>query len=349
MLSGRFNFLQTLPREEIYPWIVIHFPDKSQNIHSELIPCSSCFSFREDKISFSSLVMGKYLPLLLMPFSFLVVSLHDVFKNNYSIKSLNVCLHGSNVSPGIYPETLASLYRPGMTIADLSDAVISFTDCHMQGISDIRVLQDRNYILDSSYLVICNGEWNRQLLSTTPHRRLEGIDLAVYPRVMIGDDGSVRITNSHLESLGISGAEMLAAAAANSKKDFVVMPVNEMMGRMTGTAPETMPPINMAVVTNKSNYGRAAAMADPDMLEAARRLVGSESVYIIPSSVHEVLVLPAGSIPSEDLETMIRDINAEIVSLDERLGDHPYLYDGAQLQIADSHDQKKQLPAGKNR
>ncbi|MBR3244077.1 MAG: hypothetical protein IKF90_15500, partial [Parasporobacterium sp.] len=63
---------------------------------------------------------------------------------------------------------------------------------------------------------------------------------------------------------------------------------------------------------------------DPEVLAGAYDLIGSEEIYIIPSSVHECLALPA-NIPAEEVNAMIQEINRTEVKLEDRLGDHAYL------------------------
>jgi hypothetical protein len=74
-------------------------------------------------------------------------------------------------------------------------------------------------------------------------------------------------------------------------------------------------------------YG-ASVMAYPGFLEAAADYING-SYYIIPSSVHEILILPEPYAPGvDDLETMIVQINEKVVDPAERLSDHVYHFDG---------------------
>ena len=47
-----------------------------------------------------------------------------------------------------------------------------------------------------------------------------------------------------------------------------------------------------------------------------------------PSSLHESIILPAdGSVSYQELADMVTDINVNVVSVEERLSDHVYLYE----------------------
>ena len=52
-----------------------------------------------------------------------------------------------------------------------------------------------------------------------------------------------------------------------------------------------------------------------------------ERIYVLPSSVSEVLVLNAEEIDVESLQKLVRDVNEKCVLLEEYLSDCVYLYD----------------------
>ena len=52
-----------------------------------------------------------------------------------------------------------------------------------------------------------------------------------------------------------------------------------------------------------------------------------ESYYVIPSSVHELLLLPLSlSTGRRDLDELIQEVNASCVSEEEYLSGHAYFY-----------------------
>ena len=53
-----------------------------------------------------------------------------------------------------------------------------------------------------------------------------------------------------------------------------------------------------------------------------------ENFYILPSSVHEMIILPeSGALPKEELNAVIQEINGSQVNAEEYLSDHAYYYD----------------------
>ena len=98
-------------------------------------------------------------------------------------------------------------------------------------------------------------------------------------------------------------------------------------------------------VTNESGINGAVCIVTPKMQQKLAETVGGD-YYVLPSSVHEILVLPkAGEINCAELQAMVQRINQETVSEDERLSDHIYEYSAQNrtFHIADSPQQNETL------
>ena len=83
----------------------------------------------------------------------------------------------------------------------------------------------------------------------------------------------------------------------------------------------------MYVLSNSRQMFGAAVMAFPGILEAIGKRLGC-NYYIIPSSIHELIILPdniSGQV--SNLNEMISSINSEMLSKEEVLSNHAYLYD----------------------
>ena len=90
-------------------------------------------------------------------------------------------------------------------------------------------------------------------------------------------------------------------------------------------------PLYVATVQSRA-YG-ASVMAYPGFTEAAADYINGD-YYIIPSSVHEILILPEPCAPGvNDLESMIVQINEKVVEPAERLSDQVYHYDRKRKRI----------------
>ena len=144
-----------------------------------------------------------------------------------------------------------------------------------------------------------------------------------------------RLKKDGLEMMGITMDELRDLAYKNlQQKDPVIF--TEMVNIFTGTAgimPTDFSNLgnleirNMYVLTTKSKtYGAAAVLLD-GILESISDAFGT-GVYILPSSVHECIILSSEFVPDIDAHLkMVRDINRSEVEPEERLSNSVYVYD----------------------
>ena len=83
----------------------------------------------------------------------------------------------------------------------------------------------------------------------------------------------------------------------------------------------------VTVLTTRGGMEGAGVIYCDTILEKIRKKVGD--FYILPSSIHEVLITPVScDIERTELEAMVRTINRDEVSMDDKLSDRVYLFDG---------------------
>ena len=89
----------------------------------------------------------------------------------------------------------------------------------------------------------------------------------------------------------------------------------------------------MYVLTNVGKYNGAAAILDEKLMEQISEKF-QEGFYIIPSSIHETLIVPKSQpLTITYLENMVSEINATEVSPEEMLSNHIYEYDAEKHEI----------------
>ena len=91
--------------------------------------------------------------------------------------------------------------------------------------------------------------------------------------------------------------------------------------------------ISMYVLSNKSRVEGAACILYPELIKDFSNVIGS-SLYIIPSSIHEVLLLPSDNLDECDaIKGMIKEINDSQVKIEEVLSYSLYFYDKQKRKI----------------
>lgn len=143
----------------------------------------------------------------------------------------------------------------------------------------------------------------------------EGDDsLASFPVTMeIMDDWEV--TSEELLNDAVKNAEKLFPATIESIESTLELSEDEFQGA------------TFYVLSNSRRHFGAGGMLYENVLSDFEDRI-DEPFFIIPSSVHEVLLIPCSmNMPVEDLKAMLLDVNDSIVSAEDILGSHIYYFD----------------------
>ena len=159
----------------------------------------------------------------------------------------------------------------------------------------------------------------------------EYLDFLVLYMVRITDVGfgSIKITKQMLDLWGTCEDEVYFQALINMKTDGYQ--IRGFSSVIKETYPdmvekETEESDFMYVFTNQEKYFGAAGIFF--CAEMFREVVGRKNFYILPSSVHElILIKDNGGYDMETLSAMVKNVNEGQVTANERLSDHAYYYD----------------------
>lgn len=152
----------------------------------------------------------------------------------------------------------------------------------------------------------------------------------------------ITITNDMCKTLHISKRELLEAAKQNESYEtkHVMEKMKEFMEDtpcdfVTDEFPLMSSLLPMYVGTNQfNNLGASILMQPSAFRELATEL--ASNLYILPSSVHEVIIVPIKDFEGADideLKMMVWDINRTEISDEDYLSDNVYVYDRGHNQI----------------
>ena len=254
----------------------------------------------------------------------------DVEKNNNMVLTgIVVMKKGSSIAPTVYIEDLYE--QTGNNISATAERVVEALK--KQSTDDISLISsqpitDSEYIRDNAYVVLVNAEKNKSMIQNTVCE--EFLDLLVVVRVRINSSASYVLKKDLCEKVGIKESEILQIAKQNMKGSFEGTEPADMMRRLFGE--DIADNVGIMVCTNKEGIHGAVFMLYPDLLEgiAAQK---NDDLYILPSSIHECLAVPAeGQDPSE-LAKIVYAVNREQVAPEEFLSDSVYCYNREDGQI----------------
>lgn len=145
-----------------------------------------------------------------------------------------------------------------------------------------------------------------------------------------GSQITMRIMNSYLDLWNTTKEEIHKIAMENTlqRENITLTPMKEMIEDLQGKPVEDLDNIEdapMYVLTNKSFINGAIAILDSNIQKKMADLLGGD-YYIIPSSIHEVIVIPYDFMETEELNGIIKDINNEFVVPNDRLSNHAFKY-----------------------
>ncbi len=177
---------------------------------------------------------------------------------------------------------------------------------------------------------LINYERNEKLLRVAPHLRLFDLALTFRWIAHVDDIGlsTALITDRECKLWNVTVKELILAAGTNTKRLFppVIKDIRHYL--KDEKEPIDTGGISMYVLTNEQQICGATALIYEGVPEIFAKAVGGD-YYILPSSIHELLLIPAGELPKNPCQLcgMVRTVNAEVVSPRDILSDSVYYYD----------------------
>lgn len=143
------------------------------------------------------------------------------------------------------------------------------------------------------------------------------LDLMVSYRIHMPElNGYIAIKNSYLGIYGVSEKELFKQSYENFKKKYLTASIPEVLGIEENTFTDVLEDLynsELIVCTEQRKQYGASVLLFPDLLKETMRQHGFEKIYIIPSTVSEVLIFKAREDDNiDELRSMIRDVNSQL-------------------------------------
>lgn len=261
------------------------------------------------------------------------VLLTPILKNNgMVIDGLIIMEQCRNISPTIYLNPYYDKYMEGEAIDDIIEDVTKTYKKHLPT-KDFDISQFRDFENASKNIVfkLVSKEANKKLLEDVPY--VEYQDLALIFVCVVNnfrkEYATILIHNAHANMWGVDAETLYQIALQNTPNihpykfdclDYLV--------RQQGLSDTEDVP--MYILTNWTKIFGATCMVYPTMLKRIADFL-QDNLIIIPSSVHEVLIIPESDAlriyTMDELNEMIVETNETVVGSDEVLGDHAYRFD----------------------
>lgn len=291
------------------------------------------------------------------------VSVREVVKNNSVVKhALTISTPNDQIVPNIYIDEMYAEYSEGRILSDIVDDIMRIhKSASLKSPIDVEFFEDYEKAKEHLGIKLINREYNEGLLEDVPS--VEFLDLSIVFIVYIKDkeigEGSVLIHEEHRELWGIDIQTLYNDALANMQlvRPVMMKPIFEVIGELLqedaediGDCEEKHDDVQlnsksgfetkMYVLTNEEKTFGAGVMCYDGILKLVANRMGGD-YFIIPSSIHELIVLPISDDKNkDDIVEMIRDVNRTHIAPQEILSNNLYCYD--------SINEKVEIYTGKN-
>ncbi len=293
-----------------------------------------------------------------------VVTIRNVVKNNsVRRKALSIVRKDEKATPTIYIREFYEDYKEGRDLDDICEEIF---DTYKRGLDrfkdeiDMEDFLDFDKVRDQIFFKLINQEMNDVLLKDVPWRSY--LDLGVVYYVSVSSDdctATVLIHNEHLKNWGLTERDLYEVAYENTleKRKASILNMNDIIKdmvieRITGSTDilaedveyagktedeieemveeeidkiKRQKPMEMFVLTNDIKTNGAICMMYPNILNdfAKER---DEDLFIIPSSVHEVILVPKKKGSAKRLNEILNDVNKNSLDPIEILSNRVYSY-----------------------
>lgn len=259
-------------------------------------------------------------------------------------KNNDICLTGivmlrqtDQISPTIYLEEPYKQYCEGTDLAEIAERIAELYKAQMKNVNlDMSFFSKYERVKDRIFHKVINYDRNKKLLSDVPHYRWCNLAIVFYYSMEAESLGkaSILIHYNHLALWNQTKETVYQAAQTNMKRCMpaLFIPMQELICEMTGISLEEND-VKMYVLTNKEKmYGASAMLYSDEIAGLSERL--DSDILILPSSVHEVLLLPDDREHKYDFyRRMVKEVNTTQVDPEEILSYSLYRYSRKKAEI----------------
>ncbi len=252
-----------------------------------------------------------------------------VTKNGVELDSVVIREEGTSIAPTIYVDDILERVNNNTMDFDFAiSGIIKQYKEHKNVSFNAEILKNKDYILSNTYIAL-QRESTQELVKR--ECGFDGIEAYLYMRIEQFEDGigTVKLNHELLVLADISEDELWKNAETNTFKETTLKPlfsaINDILEQ---DIPEDIlenESCGLYVLSNKSMNCGASAILDKKALKKLAEKTHTNKFIMIPSSRHEVIVLPdSDNISLESVTEMVNEVNSNEVRPIDQLADKAY-------------------------
>lgn len=260
------------------------------------------------------------------------VQIYTSIKNNGRERvGINLSEENINISPTIYLEEYYEQFQKNNSLDNIVENILElYHEVRFDHSWKTELIQDFSQIQKHIVYKLIHAEKNKETLRRCPHQLYLDLAVVFYILIDLNQSGTasilvtydmVKLWNTDLETLNQianSNIKALLPAELKTMRSVICELLEEPMIESVEDC--------MYVLTNHiRTFGAACILYQGVLEDIANQL--NENFYVLPSSIHEVIIVPESKSPSRaELEEMILEINETQLSVEEILSNRPYFY-----------------------
>lgn len=265
------------------------------------------------------------------------LQIHTALKNNGVERVGLTIIDGRiNVSPTIYLEEYYKQFENGFEIDDIVHNLLDvYHEVKFEHTWDVHSVKDYETMRSKIVYKLIHAEKNENLLKNMPFIAYLDFAIVFYILFEVDDSGTATIPITHelleLWDVPLDNVQQSAFCNAPVLLPACFKPMQIVIDELMGTNYSEQEAIEdlMYVLTNSLRSFGAACILYDGMLEKIYEEIG-ENYYLLPSSIHEMIIVPESNSPSrEHLNEMITEVNQTQVDDEEFLSDCVYYYNSS--------------------
>lgn len=264
---------------------------------------------------------------------------NEVTKNNTTLTGLVFIKDNASGGPTIYVEDICENIDSGepyeAVVSQMAESISNSSEM-FSAIAAKFDVSDYESIKDRLETRLIGTDLNKDFLNNLVYYEVCS-GLALVPDIVnYVTDGELRarVTRGIAGEFGVSDEEIISKALENSQKKNppCLVPMSESIFASPGacmnllnfdTLPYEYEEEGMYVLSNNDLSNGACVLFYPGVTDKINDLIGD--FFVLPSSVHEIIIVPATGRDPEVLAELIRNANRSVVAGQDILSDHLYI------------------------
>lgn len=179
---------------------------------------------------------------------------------------------------------------------------------------------------------VVNYKLNSERLKNVVYREYMDLAEVLYVTLMMpGGQGSCEVQKLFLGYWEVSEEELFRCAEENMESEqYEIRNLTDVLGENFVDQEEINTP--MLLATNKEMTYGAALMTNPELLKNLLK-ERDGNYFVMPSSLHEIILYPDKEASVEELQKLVREVNWMSVSKTDFLSDNVYHFNTNKMQI----------------